>query len=332
MLRHVKSLYHSRARWGPARGMEGRPDSAGPCGRPSGNHPRRLPGFRAHGMQVRSVKGVVDTMKTSPSKKLSPPRWRHSFALSAVLLLGLGAGCGKSNQVRQPETTPAATQVAGEAGMDDQDIRLVAYEFILVPLPLPAATGTTAVLEQGGGGVPWNEPAAEESPVWGRSPGTEVSSMDVLEATGLVQPSAAPAGAVASGSAGAQGDEQARRGAAIFIERVTLTRGTPSLDQAERIAGNQEIELTEEARRGMNASELERARARVRLCMAESGVPVSADIVESSGFPSLDDKLRQEMMGWRYRPQRVDGALVPFCEQVTFRYRLPHAGDTRPVI
>lgn len=269
-------------------------------------------------------------MKTSRSKKLSPPRWRLSFDLLAMLLLlGLGAGCGKKDQVRQPETTPTAGQAAGDENRGEyEEARLVAYEFVLVPMPLPAPTGMTVAME----GAAGSDTARETAPEWGRAPGTDVTSMDVLAATGLVQRPAVPADAQGGMVARARVDEQARRGAALFVERVTLTRGTPVLDQAERISGTREIELTDEAQRGMDANRMASTRARVRLCMAENGVPVSADIVESSGFPSLDEKLREAMMSWRYHPQRVDGTLVPFCEQVSFRYQMEPAGDTRPVV
>lgn len=119
-----------------------------------------------------------------------------------------------------------------------------------------------------------------------------------------------------------EGHEQARAAASAVVASVARARGAPVLDSAERILGTRRLDLTPEARQQMDGIDLESIRARARICVADNGMPVSVEILQSAGFRSLDEKLRRELMDWRYRPQRMDGDRVPFCEQVTFRYEV----------
>jgi len=57
-----------------------------------------------------------------------------------------------------------------------------------------------------------------------------------------------------------------------------------------------------------------------KLCLSEAGVPISVQIMKSSGYPEADSKIKNEMEQWRYRPYMVNGRAVPTCTAVTFNY------------
>jgi protein TonB len=94
----------------------------------------------------------------------------------------------------------------------------------------------------------------------------------------------------------------------------------PSVAEARRIAGIRNIGLPPNVLLKMRDSGQRRADALVKLCLDESGAPKSITIAKSTGFDEADQKIKQDMRGWRYRPTMVDGRPIGACTVVQFQY------------
>lgn len=92
--------------------------------------------------------------------------------------------------------------------------------------------------------------------------------------------------------------------------------------EAQRIAGNRDIALPSDVKVTMVAEGKTEVRAMVKLCLDESGVPNRVQVVGSTGYPAADEKIRDEVSEWRYRPYLVNGGAVRVCTAVSFKYQL----------
>lgn len=56
--------------------------------------------------------------------------------------------------------------------------------------------------------------------------------------------------------------------------------------------------------------------------VAENGVPLGVEVIESSGDASLDRSAREAVALWRFQPAREAGAAVPFDYEMSISFRM----------
>jgi hypothetical protein len=114
--------------------------------------------------------------------------------------------------------------------------------------------------------------------------------------------------------------------AADFGNFIEVTDGV-------RISGEKKIELPRSVKVKMDAWDQTEADITTRVCVSTEGVPTSVVVLDSSGFDEADQKVKETILNtWRYRPYLANGQPIPVCERITFRYQLPHADTTKPVL
>lgn len=92
--------------------------------------------------------------------------------------------------------------------------------------------------------------------------------------------------------------------------------------EAMRLSGTREIPLPPSVKAALVAQGKHRVNAVVKLCLDRRGEPDRVQVVGSTGFPEADDKIRDEVLAWRYRAYRVNGEPVPVCTAVVFKYEI----------
>lgn len=78
------------------------------------------------------------------------------------------------------------------------------------------------------------------------------------------------------------------------------------------------------AARGESTSRL---RATAQLCLSRRGIPYRVRMLASSGFTSYDNRIRDSLYAWRYRPYLVNGTPQPVCTWVTFVFTQDNTHD-----
>ena len=90
--------------------------------------------------------------------------------------------------------------------------------------------------------------------------------------------------------------------------------------EAQRISGEKDIQppndvATQMARSGKGTVGV------VKMCLTAAGNVDKLSVLKSTNYPAYDNKIKQKMREWRYRPFQVNGKAVPVCTSVTFIYR-----------
>jgi periplasmic protein TonB len=90
--------------------------------------------------------------------------------------------------------------------------------------------------------------------------------------------------------------------------------------EAQRISGEKDIQppndvATQMARSGKGTVGV------VKMCLTNGGTVDKLSVLKSTNYPAYDNKIKQKMREWRYRPFQVNGKAVPVCTSVTFIYR-----------
>jgi periplasmic protein TonB len=90
--------------------------------------------------------------------------------------------------------------------------------------------------------------------------------------------------------------------------------------EAQRISGEKEIQppndvATQMSRAGKGTVGV------VKMCLSVAGTVEKLSVLKSTNYPAYDNKIKQKMREWRYRPFQVNGKAVPVCTSVTFIYR-----------
>ena len=98
------------------------------------------------------------------------------------------------------------------------------------------------------------------------------------------------------------------------------TMVAPTVLATYRIEGSNMIVPDDEDKVRMVERGLNRVIATTKLCLAASGEPSSVTIVGASGLPSYDEKIRQHISAWRYKPFEINGKPAPVCTTVTIIY------------
>ncbi|HKA90814.1 MAG TPA: TonB family protein [Haliangiales bacterium] len=91
---------------------------------------------------------------------------------------------------------------------------------------------------------------------------------------------------------------------------------------ALRISGDTQIRLPPSLLRSLSDQGVHRVDVMVRLCLSAAGTPETVEIVKSSGSAEADDRVRDGVRAWRYRPYTVNGRAVPACAGVLMRYEI----------
>jgi protein TonB len=90
--------------------------------------------------------------------------------------------------------------------------------------------------------------------------------------------------------------------------------------EAQRISGEKDIQppndvATQMARSGKGTVGV------VKMCLNAGGTVDKLSVLKSTNYPAYDNKIKQKMREWKYRPFQVNGKAVPVCTSVTFIYR-----------
>jgi protein TonB len=104
----------------------------------------------------------------------------------------------------------------------------------------------------------------------------------------------------------------------------------PSMLEAQRIAGDKNIQPDDATKIEILRSGKERLVASWKLCISATGDVASANLLKSSGFPAYDEKMRAGIKTWRYRPYQVNGKPAPVCTAVTFIYSQAQPDPPQP--
>jgi hypothetical protein len=104
----------------------------------------------------------------------------------------------------------------------------------------------------------------------------------------------------------------------------------PTLLEGQRIAGNAQIAPSDDTKIELRDAGKTRVVATAKLCIGIDGVPRTVALIRSSGYPAYDEKIRSEMIAWRYRPYTINGKAIPVCTAITFIYQQVFAAPTDP--
>jgi TonB family protein len=91
---------------------------------------------------------------------------------------------------------------------------------------------------------------------------------------------------------------------------------------ALRIAGETQIRLPPQSLRALADEGVHGVDVGVRLCLDAAGAPRSIEVVKGSGSADIDERVREGVSAWRYRPFAVNGRPVPVCTTVVMRYEI----------
>jgi TonB family protein len=89
-----------------------------------------------------------------------------------------------------------------------------------------------------------------------------------------------------------------------------------------RISGETQIHPSTATRNMMMRANASSTTAVILLCIATDGRVASATMQRSTTYGDYDQALLSAMHAWRYRPYRVNGAVVPACGIVNFEYKM----------
>lgn len=87
-----------------------------------------------------------------------------------------------------------------------------------------------------------------------------------------------------------------------------------------RISGEKRIGPPESVKSLMVKQGMSKTVITVKMCLTKGGSVKSVRVLKSSGFDAYDNRIKQKMKQWKYRPFKVNGKAVPVCTSVTFIY------------
>jgi protein TonB len=90
--------------------------------------------------------------------------------------------------------------------------------------------------------------------------------------------------------------------------------------EQQRLSGNKLIIPDDEVKLQIKREAKTRVITTVKMCLSAGGNVTRLTFLKSSGYPSYDQKIKQEMQQWKYSPFQVNGKPVPVCTSVTFIY------------
>jgi periplasmic protein TonB len=90
--------------------------------------------------------------------------------------------------------------------------------------------------------------------------------------------------------------------------------------EQQRISGEKEIQPPNDVATQMSRSGKGTVGV-VKLCLNAGGSVDKLNVLKSTGYPAYDNKIKQKMREWRYRPFQVNGKATPVCTSITFIYR-----------
>jgi hypothetical protein len=93
--------------------------------------------------------------------------------------------------------------------------------------------------------------------------------------------------------------------------------GQPTIVTSGRRIGAAAIRLPASARANLALRDEGSAPVRAMVCVNRRGRPTEVRIVDGTGLPEIDDSVARELLTDRFRPLRMDGERVGFCERVT---------------
>jgi protein TonB len=95
----------------------------------------------------------------------------------------------------------------------------------------------------------------------------------------------------------------------------------PTLLEGSRIAGEKQIKPEDVTKTEIKRAGKDKVIGSFKLCISTGGMVTQVTQLKSTGFPSYDSKILNEMRTkWRYKPYMVNGKAVPVCTAVTFIY------------
>jgi hypothetical protein len=97
----------------------------------------------------------------------------------------------------------------------------------------------------------------------------------------------------------------------------TAQTGERTIVTSGRRIGAAAIRLPDSARANLALRDEGSAPVRAMVCVDRRGRPTEVRIVDGTGMPEVDTSVARELMADRFRPLRMDGERVGFCERVT---------------
>jgi hypothetical protein len=93
--------------------------------------------------------------------------------------------------------------------------------------------------------------------------------------------------------------------------------GQPTIVTSGRRIGASAIRLPAGAQANLAMRDEGSAPVRALVCVDSRGRPTEVRIVDGTGMPEVDASVARELLADRFRPLRMDGERVGFCERVT---------------
>lgn len=89
--------------------------------------------------------------------------------------------------------------------------------------------------------------------------------------------------------------------------------------EQQRISGDKDIQPPNDVNVAIRRAG-KRVTGVVKMCLSAGGTVSSLKLLQSTGHPTYDAKIKSKMRQWKYKPFRVNGKAVPVCTSVTFIY------------
>ncbi len=93
--------------------------------------------------------------------------------------------------------------------------------------------------------------------------------------------------------------------------------------EAQRTSGRIAIQPPKSARDRMIQKHVRQTTGEFQLCISKSGLVSGINVIISTGFPSYDRRIFEEMRKWVYRPFNFNGKPTSMCTTITFVYIEP---------
>jgi hypothetical protein len=95
--------------------------------------------------------------------------------------------------------------------------------------------------------------------------------------------------------------------------------------EGHRVEGVAQIPPSDDDRRTMWKSRVQKLFATVKLCLSETGVVNGITLLRPSGLSTYDRELCEHIKLWRYQPYELNGTPIEVCTGVSFVYDQPPA-------
>lgn len=131
---------------------------------------------------------------------------------------------------------------------------------------------------------------------------------------------AAPSGTASGSGGGSAAAAAPASSTASSNEPARPVPIAPSALELQRVAGNTDVQPSNQTRSTMIRNGVSGVKGTVRLCVDTTGSVTESKLTEATGYDEYDKKLVAAVRNWRFRPYVIGGQVFAVCSTAEFVY------------